>query len=230
MTRWPSLSVVVCAYDEAENVAAVLEETVDYLRRSADDFEVLVVDDGSRDDTAERAEAFGAMEARVRVIRHGRNRGIGAALQTGYAAARCEWVTFLPADGQIDPAEIALFLGAAARADLVTSRYASRDDNTWRLFLSKGLRILVRTIGGRTAPSQGIYVVRREVLQRIPLRSESFFLNLELPLRAARMGLRVETVTMHARARRSGASKSSGLRQIRTVFTELVKYRLGPRP
>jgi glycosyltransferase involved in cell wall biosynthesis len=227
VTRWSSITVVVCAYDEADNVVPVLEETIDYLRRAAEDFEVLVVDDGSRDDTAARAETFAAAEPSVRVIRHGHNRGIGAALKTGYAQARCEWVTFLPADGQIDPAELDLFRDAASRADLVTSRYARRDDDAWRLFLSKGLRVLVRTIGGRTAPSQGIYVVRREVLERILLRSESFFLNLELALRAAKMGLRVETVTMHARARRSGASKSAGLRQIRTVFTELLRYRLG---
>lgn len=226
MTRWPSLSVVVCAFDEEENVGPVLEELLSYLRARADDFEVLFVDDGSRDATAERARDVARSEPRVRVLRHDRNRGIGVALKTGYASVGMEFVTFLPADGQIDPAELDLFLDPALRADLVTSRYAHRDDSAWRLFLSKGLRVLVRVLAGGRAPSQGIYVVRREALSRLPLRSDSFFLNLELPLRAEKAGMRVETVTMHARARRSGASKSSGLRHVRIVFTELVRYRL----
>jgi len=226
LDRWPSLSVVVFAYNEGENVAAVLAELLAYLRARADAWEVVFVDDGSTDETGARAAEVAAGEPRVRILRHEHNRGIGAALQTGFAAVQHDLVTFLPADGQIDPAEIDLFLAPAARADLVTSRYASRDDTLYRLFLSKGLRVLVRVIAGGRAPSQGIYVIRREALRTLRLRSESFFLNLELPLRAEKAGLRVETVTMHARARRAGQSKSSGLRNIRIVFTELVKYRL----
>jgi glycosyltransferase involved in cell wall biosynthesis len=99
------LSIVVFAYNEAENIAPVLAELLGYLDAHHPGTEIVFVDDGSRDATSEVARA--ALLGRDGcVLRHESNRGIGAALKTGVRACHADWVTFMPADGQIEPAAI----------------------------------------------------------------------------------------------------------------------------
>src|ERR1700712_682433 len=109
----PDLAVIVFAYNEAENVAPVLRELCDWLDKHEPDTEIVLVDDGSSDRTAENAKRV-LSGRRARVLRHEHNRGIGAALKTGVAATRAHWVTFMPADGQIEPSAIGT-LRAATR-------------------------------------------------------------------------------------------------------------------
>src|SRR5689334_22649913 len=118
----PELSIVVFAFNEAENVEPVLAELRAWLDQHEPNAEIVLVDDGSRDDSAARAERALAGCAH-RVLRHERNRGIGAAIKTGTAAARGEWVTFMPADGQIEPEAIGVLREAQKRerADVVFS-------------------------------------------------------------------------------------------------------------
>ena len=222
---FPSLSAVMAAYDEAENLRPVVAEVLAFLREQVADPELIIVDDGSTDGTGPIADDLARVEPGVIAVHHDRNRGIGAALKTGFARATKQWVTILPADGQIAPWEIALFFDDALDADLVTSVYRARHDGGYRKVLSWGLRAATRLVAGADVRSEGIYVVRRDVLAELPLESDSFFLNLELPLRAARAGKRVRTVTMTARPRRAGRSKSSALRHVAIVFGELVRYR-----
>jgi glycosyltransferase involved in cell wall biosynthesis len=106
------LSVIVFAYNEGENVRPVLEELTAWLDRYEPDSEIIFVDDGSRDDTSDVARRVLAGR-RGACLRHEQNRGIGAALKTGVAASSGRWVTFLPADGQIEPQAIASLRAAA---------------------------------------------------------------------------------------------------------------------
>jgi dolichol-phosphate mannosyltransferase len=120
VTTVPSLSIVVFAYNESQNLAPVLSELRIWLREHEPDAEIIVVDDGSTDATYEiaRKTLYGTSH---RVLRHQTNRGIGAALKTGVAAATAPWVTFLPADGQIEPASVGTLRAEArrSRADTV---------------------------------------------------------------------------------------------------------------
>ena len=110
----PDLSVIVFAFNEEENIAPVLLELRDWLSKHEPSWEIVFVDDGSSDGTsteASRALAGGPHQ----LLRHDGNRGIGAALKTGVRSAKGEWVTFLPADGQIAPDAIGSLRDAAAR-------------------------------------------------------------------------------------------------------------------
>jgi glycosyltransferase involved in cell wall biosynthesis len=222
----PSLSIIVFAFDEEENVAAVLGELRAWLTAHEPRSEIVLVDDGSRDRTLEVATA--ALEGFPhRTARHSTNRGIGAALKTGVALARGEWVTFLPADGQIEPAAVATLRAAASddEVDLVLSVYDHRDDGLHRTLLSAGVRALITMVHGVRLQSDGPYLFRRTIFVPDELPPDTFFLNFELPIRALAAGLRVRTVQIACRPRRAGTSKSTGLRRIVGVARDLVDLR-----
>lgn len=218
------LSVIVFAFDEGENVGLVLGELVLWLRANEPRSEVVFVDDGSRDGTVDAAA--GALDGFPhRIERHPENRGIGAALKTGVRAARGDWVTFLPADGQIEPHAIATLRSAATGVDVVLSVYDHRDDGLDRTILSWGVRALIFAVHGVRLRSDGPYLFRRSLFVPEELPPDSFFLNFELPIRVLAASLPTRTVTIACRPRLAGASKSKSLGRIADVFIDLVALR-----
>lgn len=227
MTRGEDLSVVVFAFDEEQNIAAVLGELRAWLEEHEPGAELVFVDDGSRDGTRDAA-AQALAGARSVILRHERNRGIGAALKTGVAAASGAYVTFMPADGQIPPSAIAT-LRAAQRAgdrDVVLSVYDHRDDGLDRKLLSAGVRALITLVHGVRLHSDGPYLFRRALFVPEQLPPDTFFLNFEFPIRALAARLRVGTVTIPCRPRRAGFSKSTGLRRVLGVARDLLDLRV----
>ncbi len=219
------LSVVMFGFNEEENVAPVMEEALDYLRSRVDRYQLIFVDDGSTDRTRERAEGVAAKDDGVVVVGHDRNRGIGAALRSGFAAAALEWVTLLPADGQVPPEQIDRFLESADGVDLVICHYPDRfreADSLGRKVLSRGLRALTFAATGVSNRLDGAYLIRRSYLEGMTLSSDTFFLNLELPIRAIRAGARVAETTLHVRPRRAGDSKVLSWQRIARVSREMA--------
>ena len=237
------LSLVVFAYDEASNVPSVLAEIVAWLEGRGAPFELLFVDDGSHDGTGDAARAVLARlgppgsGASGQVLRHERNRGIGAALKTGVRAARLPWVSFLPCDGQIPPEELDLLVAEAQQraVDVVFSIYRDRDDGWHRTLLSASVRGLIQTLFRVNMRSDGPYLFRREIFDPDLLVPDTFFLNFEFPIRVLRQGRPHGLVSIHCAPRRSGTSKSTGLRRVAGVARDLVSLRLRlpprwPRP
>jgi dolichol-phosphate mannosyltransferase len=221
------LSLVVFAYNEAENVPAVLGDIHAWLRRRGPDDELVFVDDGSTDGTRAAAERVLAGDRAARVVSHDRNRGIGAALKTGVRSASRPWVTFLPCDGQIPPAELDTLIAAAetGEVEVVLSVYRARDDGWHRTLLSAGVRALILGLHGVRLRSDGPYLFRRVLFDPELLAPDTFFLNFEFPIRALRGKLRVATVTIECLPRRAGVSKSTGLRRVAGVARDLVGLR-----
>ena len=218
------MSVIMFAFNEAENIGPVMEEALEYLQRRTDRYELILVDDGSTDGTRAAADAVAAADDFVKVLSHDRNRGIGAALKTGYAAATLDWVTLLPADGQLPPDQLDRFLELRQGHDLVICHYPDRfseADNFGRKVLSRSLRALTYLATGVPNRLDGAYLIRRSYLQRLPLRSDTFFLNLELPIRAIRAGASVAETTLHIRPRRAGESKVLSWQRIVSVSGEM---------
>jgi dolichol-phosphate mannosyltransferase len=224
----PALSVVVFAYDEAENLPAMLSELRGWLAAHEPDAEIVFVDDGSHDASTDVATAALAGFTH-RTLRHERNRGIGAALKTGVAAARAPWVTFLPADGQVPPEALGT-LRAAAREegdlDLVLSIYENRDDGLDRKLLSWGMRALVHAVHGVRLESDGPYLFRRALFVAESLAPDSFFLNLEFPIRMLAAGRRSRVVRIACRRRMGGQSKSARARTVLRIARDIVDFRL----
>lgn len=221
------LSIVVFAFDEEENIAPVLAELGAWLDAHEPGAEIIVVDDGSRDATAQAARR--ALAGRVhQVVRHERNRGIGAALKSGVRVAQGTWVTFLPADGQIEPAAIGVLRAEQkrARADVVFSVYDDRNDGLDRKLFSFGVRALIFAVHGVRMRSDGPYLFRRALFVPEALPPDSFFLNFEFPIRMLAARTPTSRVTIRCRPRRAGSSKSTQWHRIVGVARELVDLRV----
>lgn len=221
------LSLIVFAYNEAENVQPILHELTTYLREHHPCTQIVFVDDGSSDDTSARAELALRGENAV-LLRHEQNRGIGAALKTGVRHCQADWVTFMPADGQIPPSAITTLLEAAEAnpVDLVLSTYEQRDDGLHRKLFSLSLRALIFAIHGVALRSEGPYLFRRALFNPDALPPDTFFLNFEFPIRMLLAQHRTASVVIPCRQRRAGTSKSTGLRRIAGVAQDLIRFRL----
>ena len=223
------LSIVMFAFNEAENVDPILRELVSWLRVNDTQSEIVFVDDGSTDrTTAAATRTLTDLGMAHRVVRHERILGIGAALKSGVRAASGQWVTFMPADGQIAPAAIGTLRAARdeADADVVLSVYDHRDDGTYRRVLSAGVRALIWAVHGVKLHSDGPYLFRRSLFDPEQLKPDTFFLNFEFPIRVLAAGLKVATVTIECRSRRAGSSKSASLGRIVGVAKDLVDLRV----
>lgn len=221
-----SLSLVVAAYDEQEALATTLERVETFLVEHVREWELIIVDDGSSDGTGLLMDQWARSRPNVYALHHERNRGMGAALTTGYGAASKSWVTMLPGDGQIDPYELPKLFALSSEADLVTSLYENRLETPFRRLLSLGLRFLTVLIVGSRAGTEGTYLVRREVLEKLNATSESFLLNLEIPIRAKKGRYRVRTGLIRVTPRKAGVSKAATLGRTFQTFRELFKLRI----
>src|SRR5207302_4712620 len=134
--------------NEEAGIRQAIEEADAALHRLADDYEVLVVDDGSTDRTAQVAAAAVQGRPRVRLLRHAENRGYGAALRTGFEAARFDRVAFTDADCQFHLDDLASLLPLTDAHAIAVGYRLNRQDSSRRRFFSWGYNWLTRTLLG----------------------------------------------------------------------------------
>lgn len=225
----PHVSVVVPAFNEEENVRPVLEDMITAFAASPDigDFEIILVNDGSRDRTAERAEDLASRFACVRVLHHEVNRGIGAALKTGYAAARGDLVTSIGADGEVAVEELLNLVRMAKDADLVVSRRVRPPGSRLREFYSAAFhKFTALLVGFDLRGMEGLYVVRGDLLRDLSLHSNSPLVNVEIIMQCFARKCRVATGEIHVLPRLSGESKMATWRSISKVVLETFMLRV----
>jgi dolichol-phosphate mannosyltransferase len=233
-----ALSLVIPAYNEAAGIRQALDEADAALAGLGLRYEILVVDDGSTDGTADVVRQAMRGRPRVRLLRHPHNRGYGAALRTGFSAARFDRVAFTDADGQFDLTDLAALVPLAEDYPLAVGYRVDRKDPWLRRFCSWGYNVLVRCLlGTRVRDCDcALKVFRKDALGRLLPRTPGFFVNTEMLTRARLLGYRVAEVGVRHRPRRHGASKVSLADIPRTLaalvpfwWTEIVLNKLSPR-
>ncbi len=227
MQNYPfSLSIVVMAYNEAATIATQVSDCLKFLDRVLSGRgEVIVVDDGSSDGTGDIAGSLAVEDARVKVVRHVVNRGMGAAINSGYRAAACDFVTQLPGDAQVVPDTLERFLPLLAEHDLVLSEYSRRGDGALRAILTFGYQMTALMLLKNRCAFTGTMVFRRGLIDDLPIRSRTFMANVEVPLRLIRNGVRPGLVTIECGPRQSGSSKVVSVRRILRVVAEMMALR-----
>ncbi len=232
----PSLSVFFPAFNDAPSLPGLLEKTFAVLAGLTDDFEVIVVNDGSRDNTAEvLVELQKKYGTRLRVVTHPENRGYGAALRSGFAAATKELVFYTDGDGQYDPGELPkLMEQMGPDVGLVNGYKIERHDPRHRILIgwlyNRMARFLFR-IRLRDIDCD-FRLIRRRLLEEIRLNSTSGTICVELVRKLELSPFRVVEVPVHHYPRLHGRSQFFRVRSLATTFSQLLKlyYRLVIRP
>ncbi len=212
MSETPRISAVVPAYNEAESLPELTRELAAALDGMGMPWEILYVDDGSRDGTDKVIESLCAADPRVRGILLRRNFGKSAALATGFKAVRGEYVATLDADLQDDPAELPRMLVALdGGLDLVSGWKTKRLDPWTKTLPSKLFNAVTSSVAGVKLHdfNCGFKLYRREVVDALEVYGE---LHRFLPALAHWRGFRVGEIGVHHRARKFGQSKFGAAR------------------
>ena len=221
------LSVFFPCYNEEGNLSRVVAEAMDFLPTVTDDFELIVVDDGSEDATGRIADELAAGDERIRVVHHETNRGYGAALRSGFAAATKELIFYTDGDGQFDIAELGTLLARIGEVDIV-SGYRRRRSEGWLRRLNAYLwgALVQRVLGFRCRDVDSAFkLYRREVFESIEMRSTGALIDAEILARARRAGFTLAQVPVSHRPRLAGRQTGANLRVIARAFKELRTLR-----
>lgn len=219
-----SLSIVLPCFDEAAAIGGVVEAALAAGRGLVPQLEILVVDDGSRDATAEVVEALCARHPEVRLLRHGTNRGYGAALRTGFSAARYEHVFFTDGDGQFDLGDLARLHALALRYDVVSAYRHARRDPWARVLNGLAWTLLTNVLLGSDVRDVNcaFKLFPRQLLDEADLRSEGALLSAELLSEARRLGYSIGQLPVAHLPRRAGRATGADPVVIGRAFRELA--------
>jgi glycosyltransferase involved in cell wall biosynthesis len=219
-----SLSLILPAYNEEENIKKTLDSITSYLPAITDDWEVIVVNDGSVDNTEWFCKSTQTMSSQIRVYNHAVNRGYGAALQTGIFEATKEFIFFMDSDGQFDITEIELLIAHIGEHDLVAGYRHERSDHWTRKLNAWGWNKLVKTVLGIKIIDIdcAFKMFRRTVFDKVMIRSVGAMVNTEILTQMRHFNMRIKEVPVSHFPRLAGQSTGANIFVIIRAFRELI--------
>jgi glycosyltransferase involved in cell wall biosynthesis len=219
------LSVFFPAYNDSGTIASMVIRAVQAASKLTPDYEIIVVNDGSRDATPQVVDELERTYPRVRAVHHSTNRGYGGALQTGFRSATKEFIFYTDGDAQYDPAELAaLWERMTPDIDLVNGYKISRSDPLHRIVIGRFYHHIVSLLFGLTVRDVDcdFRLMRRAIFDRIDLTKTSGVICLEMMKKIEDGGFRIAEVPVHHYHRAFGKSQFFNFRRIaKTAFDVL---------
>jgi glycosyltransferase involved in cell wall biosynthesis len=222
----PGLSFFFPAYNDGGTIASLVIRAVQVAGRLTPDFEVIVVNDGSRDATAQIIDELARTYPQVRAIHHSENRGYGAALRTGFASATKDLIAYTDGDAQYDPAEIeALWMQLTPDADMVNGYKISRSDPLHRIVIGRIYHHTVKLLFRLQVRDVDcdFRLMRREVFDRVRLERDTGVICLEMMRKIQDAGFRIVEVPVHHYHRTHGRSQFFNFRRVFWTGVDVMK-------
>src|SRR5438067_4403507 len=218
------LSVFFPAYNDSGTIASMVIRTVKTASELTSDFEVIVVDDGSADSTAEIADELARTYPEVRAVHHPINRDYGAALQTGFRSATKELIFYTDGDAQYDPTELAALWENLGEADLVNGYKISRADPLHRIVIGRLYHYIVSIMFGLKLRDVDcdFRLMRRSIFERINLEKTSGIICVEMMKKIQDAGFRIVEVPVHHYHRAYGKSQFFNYRRLFRTARDLM--------
>jgi len=221
-----SISVFFPCYNEQENIGRTVEKALVVMEKLDMDFEVIIIDDGSSDNTGEIADELAGRDKRIKVVHHSRNLGYGAALQSGFATATKEFVFYTDGDGQFDISEMPPLLPLMEQYDIVSCFRLNRRDPLirkingwlWTKLVCMLFGLKIRDI------DCAFKLYKRKIFRDIKLSSSGALIDTEVLTRASRKGYLITQKGVHHYPRTAGTQTGANLQVILRAFRELFVF------
>lgn len=224
------LSVFYPCYNEEKNIKNTISKTIPVLKKTAKDWEIILINDGSKDNTAKVLEEIKKeYPSQIKIITHNPNRGYGAALKSGFYNAKYEWIAFTDSDGQFDFSEITQFIEKQqkTKADIVIGYYLARQVSKAAILTSKIWEAIVFILFGLhvTDIDCAFKLVNKKVINTIPkLEAErGAFISSEFLIKSKKAGFKIVEVGVHHFARTEGQATGRQLKVIIKSFSDLFR-------
>jgi glycosyltransferase involved in cell wall biosynthesis len=228
ITKLNSLSIFFPFWNEEKNIERVVKSAIPVAKKVAEKWEIIIIDDGSSDDTPKIAKKLASENQNIRVISHYPNRGYGAALKSGFTNAKYDYVVFNDGDGQFDFSEVTKFVDKIQDADIVIGLRKKRLDHPFRHLLMNLLKIWDFIFFGFYFKDIdcGFKMFKKQALKKIlPLYSEGAMITTEILAKAKRNKLKITQVEVSHFPRKFGNSSGGNLRVVlRAIFESLLLW------
>jgi glycosyltransferase involved in cell wall biosynthesis len=221
-----SISVFFPAYNDGGTIASMVLSALLTLREIADDYEVIVIDDGSSDYTPQILDELASVYESVRVIHHEHNRGYGGALRTGFSSATKDLVFYTDGDAQYDARELKLLFPALVDGvDMVNGYKISRSDPWYRTVIGRIYHWTVKLAFGLKLRDVDcdFRLMRREIFDRVHLESDSGVICAEMMKKIQDAGFIIAEVPVHHYHRAYGRSQFFNFRRTLRVALDLIR-------
>lgn len=229
MTKVAELSIFFPFWNEEQNLETVIKKAIPVAQKYAQKWEIIMVDDGSSDKTLEIARKLEEEDSRLIAVTHGKNRGYGAALKTGFEKAKYNFIVFNDGDGQFDLGEIDKFLEKIEKADIVIGFRKKRLDNPFRHILMNLLKIWDFVFFGFRFKDIdcGFKLFTKSTLEKImPFNSEGAMITTEILAKAKKAHLKIVEVEVNHYPRIYGDQSGGNLRVIlRAIKESLILWK-----
>ena len=222
----PGLSIFFPAYNDSGTIASLVIAARHAAAQLTDDFEIIVVNDGSADNTLEIATELAATYPDVRVVDHGRNRGYGGALRSGFASATKDLIFYTDGDAQYDPKELTLLWPRMTdQVDLVNGYKISRSDPLHRIVIGRIYHHLMKLAFGLTVRDVDcdFRLMRRSIFDRVTLERDSGVICVEMMKKITDAGFRIAEVPVHHYHRAFGRSQFFNVRRLARTAVDLAR-------
>ena len=224
--RKSGLSVFFPAYNDSGTIASLVISALRTARTLTSDFEVIIVNDGSADGTADIANELARTYPEVRVVHHEKNRGYGGALRTGFETATRDLVFYTDGDAQYDPAEMAVLWDAFnENVDLVNGYKISRSDPLHRIVIGRIYHHTVKMLFGLHVRDVDcdFRLMRRSIFDRVMLEKNSGVICLEMMKKIQDAGFRIAEVPVHHYHRAYGRSQFFNFRRLFKTGVDVLR-------
>lgn len=230
MEKIKELSVFLPAYNEEENIAETILKTVKVLEECTEKYELIIVDDGSKDKTGEIVNKCSLINNNIKLVTHEINGGYGKALRTGFKSCKYDWIAFMDSDGQFDFSELPNFIEKqrGTNADLVIGYYKKRMVSLKRRMSSKLWEFIVWTLLGLKVKDIdcGFKLLRKEVIDSMNLESErGAFISTEFLVKAKSRGYKIVEIPVTHYERKGGKATGADFKVILNSFKDLYKLK-----